>query len=283
MKLSKKGYQYLKFETDKEYADWISKVRWYESGLAYGEYLLVDAPCLENYDLYIETVEYGLIPLADRGYPVIRNNHAGKIKPRNLEQRLAMDMLRDPESTIKLLGGNAGTGKTFLMVNRALEMIDKGLKDKIIFVRTNYEVKTVKPMGYLPGDLNEKMAPWLGPFYDVMGDPIMVDVMKQKGTLEIVPLNYMRGRSFDNAIIFVTEGQNIDTYGIKLLVSRVGENSELWVDFDLDQVDDKAFERDNGIVSIVESLYDFAEFAYVELNKCERSRTAQLAAMIEKH
>ena len=212
----------------------------------------------------------------------IRSRHFGTIKPRNLEQVMAIDMLKRDNTPVKIIGGQAGTGKTFLAINRALEMIEAGTKDKIVFCRNNIEVKSANPIGYLKGTLEEKYEPWEAPWCDALGDKMELDKLKMRGQFESAVINFIRGRSFDNSIIIVDEAQNLDTYTVKLLGTRVGKDTEIWFLYDTEQIDKKDFAKDCGIVNATNQLYKSPMVQFVELQKCERSEIASLFASIKE-
>ena len=137
------------------------------------------------------------------------NSYMGTIKPRNLEQELAFDMLADRESKVKVVRGVYGSGKDYIMLASALQYIEDGTFDKIVYIRPNVTVKDVPDIGYLPGDANEKLAWTLGPLFDKVGGYEGIEFLERSGKLEAVPLLHIRGRSFENSIIYVSEGQNM--------------------------------------------------------------------------
>lgn len=210
----------------------------------------------------------------------IKNSYIGLVKPRNVEQELAFDMLHDNRSTIKVLTGTFGSGKTFLMSAQALSFLEKDKINKIVWVRNNVEVKDSQPIGYLKGEFLDKMLPFVMPLADHIGGIEGIKYLIEKEKLEIQHLGFMRGRNIDKAIILVSEAENLTTSNVKLLVGRVGEGSQIWFDGDLQQVDKAVFKEDNGIEAITRSLKGQELFSYVHLNKSERSKTAELAGLI---
>lgn len=214
-------------------------------------------------------------------YNTIQNSYCGKIKPRNLQQELAMDMLIDKNSKVKLVQGVYGSGKDFMMLNQALSLIERGKFQKIVFIRPNVTVANVPEIGYLKGTMEEKLAWTLGPFYDKVGGEDGVRMLVEQGKLELVSLLFIRGRSFDNSIIYVTEGQNITAEIAKLIISRIGDNSELWFNCDTHQVDKQVYEKDNGVNKMVDKLVGNPLFAYVYLPKTERSQVAELCTLLD--
>lgn len=215
-------------------------------------------------------------------FPIISNKFSQPIKPRNDQQVLAIDMLQDRHSKVKLLRGVYGSGKDMLMLNQALDYIDGGLFNKIVYVRPNVTVANVPDIGYLKGSADEKLEWTLAPLYDKVGGHEGVEMLIQSDQLEMVPLLHIRGRSFDNSIIYVCEAQNITTEIAKLIISRVGEGSELWLNSDTHQVDNKVYEKDNGIIKMIDKLSGNKLFGYVYLPKTERGEVAELATLLDE-
>lgn len=165
-------------------------------------------------------------------YKDLHSDFLGRtISPLNLEQKMAFDLLQNPNIPVKLLSGVPGGGKDFLMFLHAWELIQRGKKDKIIFIRNLVPFKDAPEIGFLQGSLQEKIAWGLGPIESILGEEGLY-IAQQAGQIEAVNLGFIRGCSWDNAILYVSEGQNITGGGYKLLVSRCGKNSELWVNGD---------------------------------------------------
>lgn len=215
-------------------------------------------------------------------FPIITNKFSQPIKPRNDQQILAIDMLQDRRTKVKLLRGVYGSGKDMLMLNQALDYIDCGAFNKIVYVRPNVTVANVPDIGYLKGSAEEKLEWTLAPLYDKVGGREGVEMLIQQNQLEMVPLLHIRGRSFDNSIIYVCEAQNITTEIAKLIISRVGEGSELWLNSDTHQVDNKVYEKDNGIIQMIDKLSGHRLFGYVYLPKTERGEVAELATLLDE-
>lgn len=214
-------------------------------------------------------------------FPVISSEFTGKYKPRNPEQVFAFDLLKDHQTTIKLLTGTFGTGKTLALIVGALEAIEQGRFERIIWVRNNVQVKDTDPLGALPGDAYEKLLPYLGPMLDHVGGPEGAKLLVDQGKLEVIPLAHLRGRSIRNAIIISSEAENLTKEHIQLLIGRVDEGSNLWMDADLKQRDRLVFEKSQGIEKMVERLKGEKLFGYVHLTKVERSETARLADKLD--
>ena len=210
-------------------------------------------------------------------FTTFSNAYTGKLKPRNVHQELAFDMLKDKTSTVKLVTGTWGTGKTMSLVVAALDAVEKNEFEKIIWVRNNVQVKDTDQIGALPGDEHTKLLPYLGPMMDHVGGPDGISMLIGYGKLEVIPLAFLRGRSIRNAIIISSEAENLTKEHIQLLLGRVDSGSNLWMDADLRQRDRAVFEKSAGIETMIDRLKDEKLFGYVHLVKSERSETARLA------
>lgn len=215
-------------------------------------------------------------------YKQIDNNYTGRIKPVNPQQDLAFDMLQDKKTTIKVLTGRFGSGKTFLMIATALQLISEGKFDKLIWVRNNQEVKDTKALGALPGEAMDKLLPFAMPIADHVGGIEGLELLVRQNKVEIEHLGWIRGRSFSNAIIMCSEAENLTKQHVQLLIGRVGKDSNLWLDGDFKQVDSKVFEDNNGLRVAIEKLKGHKLFGYVNLEKSERSETAALADLLDE-
>ena len=166
---------------------------------------------------------------------------------RSPNQQTYLQKLHDATKSIVLAIGPAGTGKTMLAVQNGIKQFQEGLVDKIIVTRPAVSVD--EDLGFLPGTLNEKMAPWTRPIFDVLGEYYQTkDIAKmlEEGVIEISPLAYMRGRTFKNAYIIADEMQNATINQMKMLLTRLGEGSKMVVTGDLAQADRV---NDNGLVN----------------------------------
>jgi len=214
-------------------------------------------------------------------YKQVDNMYSGKFKPRNYQQELAFDLIQDKTSTVKVIFGKFGSGKDCIMSTHALNMVQKGLYDKIVFVRNNVEVKNSKPIGYLPGTLEDKILPYIMPFADHVGGVDGLEYLIKQGKIDMQHLGFMRGRDIKNSIIYVTEAENMTKEHIQLLISRLAEGSVLWMNGDFKQIDDPLFERNNGLKQTIDNLKGNELFGCVNLQITERSKTAQLADLLD--
>lgn len=161
-----------------------------------------------------------------------------KLTPRNLSQEDYLLKLLDESKNIVFALGPAGTGKTLLACQTAVKLFQEGKVDKIVVTRP--AVSADEDLGFLPGTLEEKMAPWTRPIFDVFREYFNakeIEGMIQEGVIEISPLAYMRGRTFKNAFILADEMQNTTPNQMKMLLTRIGEGSKMVVTGDLKQAD----------------------------------------------
>lgn len=242
------------------------------------EYLMIADTTGEIVDQYKWTgTEYTRLKFKD-----IDNAYSGKIHPRNPQQRCAFDLLQDDTTTIKILTGCFGSGKTMLMVTHALDLIQKGKFDKLLWVRNNIEVKDTVALGSLPGDVYDKLLPYAGPLADHLGGMEGVQQFIEAGTIEIQHLGFIRGRDIKNTIIMSTEAENLTKQHVQLLIGRVGEGSNLWIEGDYSQVDRKVFQDNAGMKIATDKLAGEKLFGYVDLPTTERSETARLADKLDE-
>lgn len=191
---------------------------------------------------------------------------------RSPNQKQYLEKLQDESKSIVIAIGPAGTGKTMLAVQNGIKMYQEGLVDKIIVTRPAVSVD--EDLGFLPGTLNEKMAPWTRPIFDVLGEYYQTkDIarMLDEGVIEISPLAYMRGRTFKNAYIVADECQNTTINQMKMLLTRLGEGSKMVVTGDLAQADRLS---DNGLVDFCNLLgskalkhIDIIEFDHKDIER----------------
>ena len=214
-------------------------------------------------------------------YHKLGGNFTGAIKPRNPQQACLFDMLKDKTSKIKLVTGRFGSGKTIAMTTAALELIERGKFDKIVWVRNNVSVKDAPEIGYLPGTEIDKLMPYVMPLADHAGGEEGIKKMLENGTLEVIPLGHLRGRSLRNSIVFCSECENLTRQHLQLLMGRIDEGSQLWLDGDTKQRDRQIFEKSAGLERMVERLAGNKLFAHIHLEKSERSEVAALADLLD--
>ena len=205
------------------------------------------------------------------------------ITPRNDYQVCAFDLVQDTNKTVKLLTGNFGSGKTMLVVAAALQMLNNGQVDKIVWLRNNVVAAGTEQIGYLPGTELEKIRPWLSPFIDHLKDEKTVQRLIEHNQLEVSALGYIRGRNIERAAIICSEAQNLTEELVKLIIGRAGEGTYIFFDGDFKhQVDKDIFKKSPGIKRMIEVLAGNKLFGYVDLPISERSATARLADEFDK-
>jgi len=202
-----------------------------------------------------------------------------QIYPKNLSQEDYLLKLNDPQKMIVFATGPAGTGKTMLAVQWAIDQLKYGDATKIVITRPAVSVD--EEHGFLPGDLNEKMAPWTRPIMDVFAENYNareITNMITEGVIETSPLAYMRGRTFKNSVIVADEMQNATPSQMKMLLTRLGIGSKMIVTGDLQQADRPS---NNGLLEFLGLYNNFANHRYVDLCKFTREDIERHAAVKE--
>jgi len=198
---------------------------------------------------------------------------------RSAEQRIAIDLLLDPEVGIVSLGGRAGTGKSALALCAALEaVLERQQQRKIIVFRPLFAVGG-QELGYLPGDQQEKMNPWGQAVFDTLGSVVSTNVLDEvveRGLLEVLPLTHIRGRSLHDAFVIVDEAQSLERNVLLTVLSRIGQNSRVVLTHDVGQRDNLRVGRHDGVASVIETLKGHSLFGHVTLVRSERSAIAAL-------
>ncbi len=200
--------------------------------------------------------------------------------PRNDEQVCAFNLIHDGDTTLKLITGSWGSGKTMLLVAGALEALENKLYDRIIWIRNNIRVEDTPDLGALPGEINDKLKSFLGPFVDHAGEA-RVNTMIEKGSLIIEPLQSIRGRNFENSLILCSESENLSKEHIQLIIARAAEGSQVWFDGDCKQRDKEKFRISKGLETLIDRCKGHHRFGYVHLPKSERSETAAMADLLD--
>ena len=271
-----KGYIELDL-TEEGLADFYSNRAKYVDLVRENQYLLIKDSTGEIIDKYCrQNGELRQVLFCKLG-----GSFTGAIKPRNPQQVCLFDMLKDKTSKIKLVTGRFGSGKTLAMTNAALELIEKGKFERIVWVRNNVSVKDAPEIGYLPGTEIDKLMPYVMPLADHAGGEEGIKKMLENGTLEVIPLGHLRGRSLRNCIVFCTECENLTRQHIQLLMGRIDEGSQLWLDGDVKQRDKDIFEKSAGLERMIERLAGNKLFAHIHLEKSERSEVAALADLLD--
>ncbi len=233
----------------------------------------------------------GLVLLSERGTALGRvgpdkqvhlvrgDREAFGIHGRSAEQRVALEMLLDPEVGIVSLGGRAGTGKSALALCAGLEAtLERRQHQKVVVFRPLFAVGG-QELGYLPGSEAEKMNPWAQAVFDTLGAVTsreVIDEVLDRGMLEVLPLTHIRGRSLHDAFVIVDEAQSLERNVLLTVLSRIGANSKVVLTHDVAQRDNLRVGRHDGVVAVVEKLKGHPLFAHVTLTRSERSPIAAL-------
>jgi len=235
--------------------------------LVYSDNKLIDSYCKEGD--HLRRFKHNSIKIKDKE----------TIVPKNDEQRCAFDLMKNDNVTVKLITGTWGSGKTYILVSAAIEAIKNKKFDRIVWIRNNVDVKDTKDLGALPGEVNDKLKPFLGPFIDHCGEK-EVERMIEDGVLTVEPLQSLRGRNFENTIIMCSEAENLTKEHLQLIIARAAKGSHVWLDADCRQRDKVSFEKSKGIETLIDRLKGDKHFGYVHLVKTERSETARLADLL---
>jgi PhoH-like ATPase len=236
-------------------------------------------------------VNTGLVMMSDRGSALGRvtadkrvrlvrgDREAFGIHGRSAEQRIALDILMDPDIGIVSLGGRAGTGKSALALCAGLEaVLERGQHRKVMVFRPLFAVGG-QELGYLPGSEQEKMGPWGQAVYDTLSAITTQEVVEEivdRGMLEVLPLTHIRGRSLHDAFVIVDEAQSLERNVLLTVLSRIGKDSRVVLTHDVAQRDNLRVGRHDGVVAVVEKLKGHPLFAHVTLTRSERSPIAAL-------
>ncbi len=244
--------------------------------------------CDQTRDLPANT---GVVLISERGSALARvmpdkrlrlvrgDREAFGLHGRSAEQRIALDLLLDPDIGIVSLGGRAGTGKSALALCAGLEaVLERGQHRRVVVFRPLFAVGG-QDLGYLPGSENEKMSPWGQAVFDTLGavtTPEVVDEVLDRGMLEVLPLTHIRGRSLHDAFVIVDEAQSLERNVLLTVLSRIGAGSRVVLTHDVAQRDNLRVGRHDGVAAVVEKLKGHPLFAHVTLTRSERSPIAAL-------
>lgn len=213
---------------------------------------------------------------------ILINNSQGKpIYPKTLNQKIYVNALENNDIVFAI--GPAGTGKTFLGVMFALKYLKTFKVRRIVLVRPIVEAG--EKLGFLPGDLKEKIDPYLIPIYDALNDAIgkeQVQKLIEKGTIEVAPLAYMRGRTLDNAVIILDEAQNATLTQMKMFLTRLGFGSKMIVTGDLSQIDLPS-KNNSGMVEAIDLLDGIEGIKMVKFQREDVMRHPLVFKIIERY
>lgn len=221
---------------------------------------------------------------------LIRKIYPWNISSRNKEQAFAMDLIMDKNVDLVTLIGKAGTGKSLIVLATALELvISKREYDKFIIYRPIQPVGN--DIGYLPGTMEEKLAPWfqaiMDNFENLFSNKVGADwkrdleMFQKKGRIEMEAITYIRGRSIPNAVILIDECQNLSKEEVKTILTRAGENTKIILTGDIEQIDNSLLDAtSNGLTYVIEKFKDSDLAGHITFTQGERSKLASLAAEI---
>ncbi len=251
----------------------------YESDRADHE-IAKSAPCHTGVVLHSEKGSALARVTPDKKLKLVRGDRSAfGLHGRSAEQRVALDILLDPEVGIVSLGGRAGTGKSALALAAGLEMVlEKRAHKKVVIFRPLYAVGG-QELGYLPGTEGEKMSPWAQAVFDTLGSLVsqqVIDEIIERGLIEVLPLTHIRGRSLHDSFVIVDEAQSLERGVLLTVLSRIGQGSRVILTHDVAQRDNLRVGRHDGVVAVVESLKGHPLFAHVTLTRSERSQIAAL-------
>ena len=218
--------------------------------------------------------------LPDKSVRLVRGDReAFGLHGRSAEQRVALDLLLDPEIGIVSLGGRAGTGKSALALCAGLEAVmERRQHRKVIVFRPLYAVGG-QELGYLPGSEADKMSPWAQAVYDTLGAVTTQDVIDEvlaRDMFEVLPLTHIRGRSLHDAFVIVDEAQSLERGVLLTVLSRIGSGSRVVLTHDIAQRDNLRVGRHDGVIAVIEKLKGHPLFAHTTLVRSERSQIAAL-------
>ena len=216
----------------------------------------------------------------DKSVRLVRGDRdAFGLHGRSAEQRIALDLLLDPDIGIMSMGGRAGTGKSALALCAGIEAVmERRQHRKVIVFRPLYAVGG-QDLGYLPGNEAEKMGPWAQAVFDTLGALVSSEVVEEimdRGMLEVLPLTHIRGRSLHDAFVIVDEAQSLERNVLLTVLSRVGQNSKVVLTHDVAQRDNLRVGRHDGVAAVIDALKGHPLFAHVTLTRSERSPIAAL-------
>src|SRR5215472_10437296 len=242
-----------------------------------------DLPCHTGLVLYASAVGGGSAlgrVMPDKSVRLVRcDRDVFGLRGRSAEQRVALDLLLDPEIGIVSLGGRAGTGKSALALCAGLEaVLERRQHRKVVVFRPLYPVGG-QELGYLPGSEADKMNPWAQAVYDTLSavtTPEVIDEVVGRDMLEVMPLTHIRGRSLHDSFVVVDEAQSLERGVLLTVLSRIGAGSRVVLTHDIAQRDNLRVGRHDGVVAVIEKLKGHPLFAHVTLVRSERSPIAAL-------
>jgi PhoH-like ATPase len=239
-----------------------------------------DLPCHTGIVLHTGSASALARVRPDKQIQLVRGDReAFGLHGRSAEQRIALDLLLDPDVGIVSMGGRAGTGKSALALCAGLEAVmERRRHRKVIVFRPLYAVGG-QELGYLPGSESDKMGPWAQAVYDTLSAVTTQSVIEEviaRDMLEVLPLTHIRGRSLHDAFVIVDEAQSLERGVLLTVLSRIGTDSRVVLTHDIAQRDNLRVGRHDGVIAVIEKLKGHPLFAHVTLTRSERSAIAAL-------
>jgi PhoH-like ATPase len=240
----------------------------------------VDLPCNTGVALHNGSQSaLGRVHADKRVHLIRTDRELFGVRGRSAEQRVALDLLSDPDIGIVSLGGNAGTGKSVLALAAGLDSVmEQRLHKRVVVFRPLYAVGG-QDLGFLPGSESEKMNPWAGAVQDALESivgPEVIEEVIDRELLEVLPLTHIRGRSLTDSFVIIDEAQNLERSVLLTALSRLGRGSREVLTHDVAQRDNLRVGRFDGVASVIEALRGHPLFAHVTLTRSERSAIAAL-------
>ncbi len=219
----------------------------------------------------------------DKRVHLVRERTAFDLRPRSAEQRVALDLLLDPEIGVVSLGGQAGTGKSLLAMAAGIQQTLETHQYRRVLIFRPLHAVGGQDLGYLPGSEDEKMHPWSAAVTDALSaiaSQSAIDELQRRRMVEVLPLTHIRGRTLSDAFVIIDEAQNLERSVLLTALSRLGQNSKAVLTHDIAQRDNLRIGRHDGIVSVIEALVGHPLFAHITLTRSERSEIAAVVTRL---
>jgi PhoH-like ATPase len=258
--------------TEQKYVDLLEGLDKNPYNLYLNEYLIVNNTTTKDQYLLMWNGKF----FEEAKAKPISNKYINKINPLDIYQRAFIHMLQNDNIKVKITDSNFGCGKSFLMIHWALQMIDKGKYSKMIFIKSDSPPKGRKEFPAIPGDVNEKCNPLMGVLCDSTGENNFTDILLRNHSLEVLPIQFARGRSLKDSIVIINEAQNFTPSEMEILLSRLDENSVALIDGSNKQTDNKYCIRRSGLTAVSENFKDKEIAAQVNMITDFRSDISKL-------
>ena len=258
--------------TEEEYVDLLEDPKNSSYVFYPNEYVIVNNLTTKDEYLFVWNGQY----LEDVKIRAISNKYVNKINPLDIYQKAFIHMLQNDNVKIKITDSVYGAGKSFLMIHWALHMIDKEKVDKLYFVKSDSPPKGRKEFPAIPGNINEKCEPLLGVLCDTTGENNLTEILLRNNKLEILPIQFAKGRSLKNSILYINEAQDFTPFEMERLLSRVGEGTIVLLDGSTIQIDNKYCLNRNGLSVAINNFKDKHIAAQVNMVNDYRSEISKM-------